>query len=140
MKKNAIYQGNSLDLIQDVENESVHLILSDIPYGIGTDEWDILHDNSNSAYLGSSNSQKKAGNIFDKRRKPINGWCRADREIPRKYQEWCSTWSPEWFRVLKPGASVFIFSGRRLSHRCVCAMEDAGNSFLRMLLAWIKTQ
>ena len=139
MKKNAIYQGNSLDLIQDVENESVHLILSDIPYGIGADEWDIFHDNSNSAYLGSSNSQRKAGNIFDKRRKPINGWFRADREIPKKYQEWCSTWSPDWFRVLKPGASVFVFSGRRLSHRCVCAMEDAGFIF-KDALAWIKTQ
>ena len=66
LKKNAIYQGNSLDLIQDVENESVHLILSDIPYGIGTDEWDILHNNSNSAYLGSSDSQKKLALFFTK--------------------------------------------------------------------------
>lgn len=135
--ENRIYQGNSLDLVQEVADESVHLILSDIPYGVGADEWDVLHGNSNSAYLGSSDAQERAGAVFEKRRKPINGWCQADREIPRQYQEWCSRWSSEWLRVLKPGASAIVFSGRRLSHRCVCAMEDAGFNF-KDSLAWTR--
>ena len=139
IKYNSIYQGDSLDLIKDIKNESVHLILSDIPYGIGVENWDIIHDNSNSAYLGTSVAQSKAGGVFNKRRKPINGWCKADREIPLEYQEWCSKWSSEWFRVLKPGASAFVFAGRRFSHRCTCAMEDVGFS-LKDSLAWIKTQ
>ena len=139
LKENSIYKGNSLELVKQVEGESVHLILSDIPYGIGAEEWDVLHKNTNSAYLGSSPAQKAAGAVFKKRGKPINGWSEADREIPRQYQAWCSQWAPEWYRVLKPGANVFIFAGRRLAHRCSCAMEDAGFS-LKDSLAWIRTR
>ena len=134
---NSIYQGNSLDLIKLVKSEVVHLILSDIPYGIGAEDWDVLHENTNSAYLGSSPAQKSAGPVFKKRGKPINGWSEADRAISKQYQEWCSEWAGEWYRVLKPGANVFIFAGRRFAHRCVCAMEDAGFS-LKDNLAWIR--
>jgi site-specific DNA-methyltransferase (adenine-specific) len=116
-------------------DESIHLILSDIPYGIGAEQWDVLHANANSAYLGSSPAQAKAGAVFRKRGKPINGWSQADRAIPRQYQEWCASWAQEWLRVLKPGASAIVFSGRRFSHRCICALEDAGFSFKDML-AW----
>ncbi len=139
LKLDNIYQGDSLKLIQDMASESVHLILSDIPYGIGMADWDVLHKNTNIAYLGSSPAQKVAGAIFKKRGKPINGWSEADRAIPKQYQEWCSKWASEWYRVLNPGASVFIFAGRRLSHRCICAMEDAGFS-LKDSLAWIRTR
>ncbi|MAE51213.1 MAG: site-specific DNA-methyltransferase [Micavibrio sp.] len=136
---NSIYQGDSIELIKAVEDESVHLILSDIPYGIGADDWDVIHDNKNTAYLGSSPAQKSAGAVFKKRGKPINGWSEADRAIPKQYQEWCTKWAPDWYRTLKPGASVFIFAGRRLAHRCVCAMEDAGFS-LKDNLAWIRNR
>lgn len=132
-----IYQGDSLELIKEVDTESVHLILSDIPYGIGTEDWDVLHENKNSAYLGSSPAQKNAGAVFKKRGKPINGWSEADRDIPRQYQEWCLKWAPEWHRVLKPGGNAVIFAGRRLAHRCACAMEDAGFS-LKDNLAWLR--
>ena len=139
LTENNIYQGNSLELITKVRSETVHLILSDIPYGIGSDDWDVLHDNTNSAYLGSSPAQKTAGAVFRKRGKPINGWSEADRAIPKQYQDWCAQWTPEWYRVLKPGANVFVFAGRRLAHRCICAMEDAGFS-LKDTLAWIRSQ
>jgi len=120
-----------------IEDESVHLILSDIPYGIGAEDWDVLHSNSNSAYLGTSPAQQKAGAIFKKRGKPINGWSEADRAIPREYYEWCSSWADEWFRVLKPGGSAIIFAGRRLSHRCASALEDSGFS-LKDSIAWLR--
>ena len=139
LEENNVYQGDSLELIAKVKSETVHLILSDIPYGIGSDDWDVLHDNTNSAYLGSSPAQKTAGAVFRKRGKPINGWSEADRAIPKQYQDWCAQWTPEWYRVLKPGANVFVFAGRRLAHRCVCAMEDAGFS-LKDNLAWIRSQ
>lgn len=120
-----------------IPDNYVHLILSDIPYGIGTEKWDVLHSNTNTAYLGTSPGQKKAGSVFKKRGKPINGWSEADKEIPIQYQKWCSTWASAWLRVVKSGGSVFIFAGRRYSHRCVCALEDAGFTF-KDTLAWIK--
>jgi site-specific DNA-methyltransferase (adenine-specific) len=120
-----------------IDDSSVHLILSDIPYGIGADDWDVLHANTNSAYQGMSPAQAKAGAVFKRRGKPINGWSEADRLIPRQYQEWCETWTPSWLRALRPGGSAVVFAGRRLAHRCVVAMEDAGFS-LKDVLGWVK--
>src|ERR1035441_5679853 len=79
-----IIAGDSTVRIKGMPSSSVHLILSDIPYGIGAEDWDVLHDNTNSAYLGSSPAQEKAGAIFKKRGKPINGWSEADRAIPKQ--------------------------------------------------------
>lgn len=129
--------GNSIDLIKTVETESVHLILSDIPYGINYEEWDVIHNNTNSALMGQSPAQKKGGSIFKTRGKPLNGWSKSDKNIPLEYYEWCRQWTDDWYRVLKPGASCFIFAGRRMAHRCICAMEDSGFIFKDMI-AWEK--
>lgn len=134
---NQVINLDSIKALQELADSSVHLILSDIPYGIGAEDWDVLHDNSNSAFLGTSPAQLKAGAVFKKRGKPINGWSEADREIPKQYYDWCSTWAGQWLRVIKPGGSVFIFAGRRYAHRCITALEDAGFSFKDMF-AWLR--
>ena len=132
-----IVNADCLHVLPTMADASVHLILSDIPYGISIDEWDVLHANTNSALLGSSPAQQKAGAVFQKRGKPLNGWSAADREIPAQYYEWCKTWSAHWYRVLKPGGSAIVFAGRRLSHRCITAMEDVGFTFKDML-SWLR--
>ncbi|MEK7563878.1 MAG: site-specific DNA-methyltransferase [Patescibacteria group bacterium] len=123
--------------IKEIPNDSIHLILSDIPYGIGAEEWDVMHDNQNSAYLGSSPAQKVAGAVFKKRGKPLNGWSEADKKIPYEYYDWCKQWASDWYRILKPGGTAFIFAGRRLSHRCAAALEDAGFTF-KDSLCWLR--
>lgn len=135
--KNTIVCGDSIELVKAIPENSVHLFLSDIPYGIGLDDWDVLHANSNSAYGGKSPAQEKAGAVFKKRGKPINGWSEADKKIPYEYQEWCASWAAEWLRALKPGGSVIIFAGRRYAHRCISALEDAGFNF-RDMLGWTR--
>lgn len=129
---NKIFNEDSIGGLKKLPSDYAHLILSDIPYGIGMDDWDVLHENKNSAYMGSSPAQLKSGAVFKKRGKPMNGWSEADREIPKQYYNWCSSWAGEWLRVLKPGGSAFIFAGRRYAHRCVAAMEDAGFTFKDM--------
>src|SRR3989304_9544513 len=126
LELDTILQGDSAKLISALLDCSVHLIVSDIPYGIGAEHWDVLHSNTNSAYLGTSPAQEKAGAVFKKRGKPLNGWSEADRQIPQEYHNWCAAWASDWYRVLKPGASAFVFAGRRLQHRCITALEDAG--------------
>lgn len=133
---NRVELGNSLKLIKTLEDESVHLILSDIPYGINYDEWDVLHNNTNSALLGASPAQSKS-TVFKSRGKPLNGWSEADKSISKEYYEWCLKWAPDWYRVLKSGASCFIFAGRRMAHRCICALEDSGFIFKDMI-SWEK--
>ena len=132
-----VAQTDGIKAVGKLPRECAHLILSDIPYGIGTDEWDVLHNNTNSAFRGSSPAQVKAGAIFKRRGKPLNGWSEADRQIPAEYQSWCASFAGAWLRVLKPGGSAVIFAGRRFSHRCVVAFEDAGFTF-KDSLAWLR--
>ncbi len=51
-----IINGDSIEVLK-MTTQSVPIILSDIPYGIGAEDWDILRDNANSAYMGSSPAQ-----------------------------------------------------------------------------------
>ncbi len=117
--------------------DSIHLCLSDIPYGINLAPWDVLHHNTNSALLGQSPAQiGKSG--FKRRGKPINGWNAADKQIPKEYQAWCRNWTDMLFPVMKEGASVLIFGARRTLHRAIVAFEDSG-FLLRDILAWEKS-
>ena len=58
MKANQVACGDSIQLIQNIDSDSVHLILSDIPYGIGAEDWDVLHKNTNAAYLGQAQHKR----------------------------------------------------------------------------------
>ncbi len=132
-----IILGDSIELVKQFSTNSIHAIISDIPYGIGCDDWDVLHNNTNTGYGGASSAQLAAGKLFKRRGKPLNGWSEADKRIPLEYQAWCASWAPDWLRILKPGGSCFIFAGRRYAHRCIIAMEDAGFTFKDML-SWEK--
>jgi len=134
---NSVYKGDSIQLVREIDESSIDLIVSDIPYGIGADTWDVLHANTNAAYLGSSPAQEKAGAVFKKRGKPLNGWSEADRLIPKQYYDWVMSWAGEWLRIVKPGSNVFVFAGRRLAHRCICAFEDSGFTYKDMI-GWHK--
>lgn len=134
---NSAIVADGINAVKSIPEASIHLILSDIPYGIGLEDWDVLHNNTNSALLGSSPAQVRAGAVFKRRGKPLNGWSEADRKIPSEYQAWCESFAGEWLRILKPGGSAFVFAGRRLAHRCVVAFEDAGFT-LKDMLAWLR--
>lgn len=133
---NHITHADCIEYLPKLDSESIDLFLSDIPYGIGIDNWDVLHNNTNSALLGQSPAQigKKA---FQRRGKPINGWSSADRNIGKEYQEWCYRWTQLLFPIMKEGASVFVFGARRTLHRAINAFEDSG-FLLKDILAWKK--
>ena len=117
-------------------NESIDLLLSDIPYGINLDGWDVIHNNTNSALLGQSPAQfGKSG--FKRRGKPINGWSQADRDNGKEYEEWCKSWVQMAMPKLKNGSSIFVFGARRTIHRVVNAFEENG-MLLKDILAWKK--
>ncbi len=133
---NKILLADCLDHLPKLKKDSIDLFLSDIPYGIALDDWDVLHSNTNSALLGQSPAQigKKA---FQRRGKPINGWSSADRNIGKEYQEWCFNWTKLLFPIMKEGSSLFVFGARRTIHRVINAFEESG-FLLRDILAWKK--
>ena len=131
-----ITRADCRDHLPQLADDSIELFLSDIPYGICLDDWDVLHNNTNSALLGQSPAQEgKSG--FKRRGKPINGWSQADRNIGLEYQQWCQEWAEMVFPKVKKGASLFVFGARRTIHRVVNAFEDSG-FLLKDLLAWKK--
>ena len=133
---NKITLGDCLEYIPMLTDNSIDLFLSDIPYGISLDDWDVLHDNTNSALLGQSPAQQgKSG--FKRRGKPINGWAQSDRNIGLEYQEWCKKWATEVYSKMKSGAFLFVFGARRTIHRVINAFEDSG-FLLKDTLAWKK--
>ena len=133
---NKITNADCLEHLANLEKETIDLFLSDIPYGINLDKWDVLHNNTNSALLGQSPAQfGKTG--FKRRGKPINGWSSADRNSGKEYQEWCESWAKLTVPIMKEGASVFVFGARRTLHRAINAFEDCG-FLLKDILAWKK--
>ncbi|WP_420629042.1 DNA-methyltransferase [Candidatus Leptofilum sp.] len=133
---NKITLGDCREYIPSLAENSIDLFLSDIPYGINLDDWDVLHENTNSALLGQSPAQK-GKTAFKRRGKPINGWSQADRNIGKEYQEWCQSWAELLMPKMKKGSSLFIFGARRTIHRAINAFEDSG-FLLKDVLAWKK--
>ncbi|MEE4358117.1 MAG: site-specific DNA-methyltransferase [Desulfococcaceae bacterium] len=133
---NKIIQGDCVKYIPMLTDSSIDLFLSDIPYGISLDDWDVLHNNTNSALLGKSPAQEgKSG--FKRRGKPINGWAQSDRNIGLEYQKWCMNWTTSLYPKMKNGSFLFVFGARRTVHRVINAFEDSG-FLLKDILAWKK--
>lgn len=128
--------GDCLELLSTIQNNYIDIVIADIPYGINYAEWDVLHNNTNTALGGSSKHQREE-TTFRKRGKPINGWSEADKKIPYEYQKWCEKWAKELYRITKEGSPILIFSGRRLQHRVCNALEDCG-FMIRDILIWEK--
>src|SRR3972149_2283662 len=126
--------GDSRDHIPLLADNSIELFLFDIPYGISLDDWDVLHNNTNSALLGQSPAQV-GKSAFKRRGKPINGWSQADRNIGLEYQQWCDDWAKKGLPKMKNGGFLFVFGARRTIHRVVNAFEDSG-FLLKDILAW----
>ena len=133
---NKITLGDCFDHLPKLDENSIDLFLSDIPYGISLDDWDVLHSNTNSALLGKSPAQEgKSG--FKRRGKPINGWAQSDRNIGLEYQKWCKDWATKVYPKMKSGSFLFVFGARRTIHRVINAFEDSG-FLLKDTLAWKK--
>lgn len=128
--------GDCLERMKEIPSGSVDVCISDIPYGIDFDHWDITHKNTNSALLGQS-PQNVNSSVFKSRGKPLNGWSKEDKERTNQFQEWCSTWLGEVYRVLKPCSPILIMCGRQNQHRFTCAAEDAG-FILKDVITWNK--
>ena len=133
---NKIILGDCTKYIHKLDNESIDLFLSDIPYGISLDDWDVLHNNTNSALLGKSPAQE-GKSAFKRRGKPINGWAQSDRNIGLEYQIWCQKWAKELYPKMKNGSFLFVFGARRTIHRVINAFEDSG-FLLKDILSWKK--
>lgn len=130
-----LIQGDCVKELSKLDSLSIDIVVSDIPYGINYTEWDVFHNNTNSAFLKSNKSMNNT--TFKTRGKPINGWNEKDRQQSVEYQKWLEAWMIELFRVTKEASPIVLFSSRRNQHRVGCALENCG-FLIRDVLIWEK--
>jgi DNA modification methylase len=125
---------------------SVDAIVTDPPYGIGFmgKEWDgkaikeaAEKDKETRKDLGPDSAsrpgrkQARSSSAFGSAAHyagPVKGG--------NEFQEWCSLWAAEAFRVLKPGGYLLAFGGARTYHRLAAGVEDAGFE-IRDQIMWL---
>lgn len=130
-----VFLGDCLDLLDTIEDDSISAMISDIPYGINLDDWDVLHRNTNNALL---TDQEEQGTAFKKRGKPLNGWSASDKNTGDEYEEWCRKWVAKSYPKLKSGAYALIFSSRRNIHHVINAFQKEDFIF-RDIISWEKS-
>lgn len=110
-----LLEGDCLEVLGELEPESVDAIVTDPPYGIG-----FQHERWDSSAIREAAA--KAGH---------------DRLNPNEaFEAWCRIWATECRRVLKPGAFLAAFGSPRTYHRLACGVEDAGLE-VRDTLMWL---
>lgn len=110
-----LLEGDCLEVLRELEPESVDAIVTDPPYGIGfqNEHWDSAAIREAAARAGE------------------------DRLSPNEaFEAWSRIWATECRRVMKPGAFLAAFGSPRTYHRLACGLEDAGLE-VRDTLMWL---
>lgn len=123
---NSVLLGDSMNLMDEIEESSIDLVLTDPPYFL-----DKLDNNWDSKKVANKNNQYAV--------KSLPAGMKFDREQGKRFYEWYLKISEKVFKILKPGGFFFSFSSPRLFHRMASAMDDAGFE-IRDAFLWIYTQ
>lgn len=120
-----LYQGDCLEFLTTVEDNSIDCVITDPPYFI-----DGMGDNWDTKEL--IKSVKKSGIIGSL---PVG--MKFDPQQGKKLYDFTLKYSKEIFRILKPGGFFLVCNQPRLLHRSACAIEDIGFE-IRDIITWIR--
>jgi len=140
-----IIQGDCIEEMKKLPENSMDAIITDPPYGIGFmgKEWDNFKDvtfygrttkgyenkvglrSNGSIVKGGINSPATVAGDYDR---SYNG--------SKSYQKFCNLWSNEAIRVLKPGGFMLVSCSTRMYHRMACGVEDVGFE-IRDTIMWL---
>jgi len=121
--KNKIIQGDSLEVMKEIPDNSIDTIITDPPYGLSFmgKEWD--------SFRATKNTKSQIVNW-------LGSGMKHNSEEMICYQEWTRQWAKEALRIAKPGATLLCFGGTRTWHRLACGLEDAG-WIIKDTLMWL---
>lgn len=119
-----IYQGDSFEVLDTLEEKSIDAIVTDPPYGLTSITKRFGKEDSAPA------KESKDGS-FARLSKGFMGKTWDGTGIEHNVEFW-----KKCFKVLKPGGYLLAFGGTRTFHRIACAIEDAGFE-IRDTLMWL---
>lgn len=119
-----IYQGDSFEVLDTLEEKSIDAIVTDPPYGLTSITKRFGKEDSTPAKEGKDSSFAKLSKGFMGKT-----WDGTGIEYNVEFWKKC-------FKVLKPGGYLLAFGGTRTFHRIACAIEDAGFE-IRDTLMWL---
>lgn len=123
---NKIICADVLELLPQMEENSIDLVLTDPPY--------FLDKMDNNWQYETVNNRRNQHIV-----KSLPAGMKFDRDQGRRFYDWYLKVAKEIYRVLKPGGFFFSFSSPRLYHRMASAIDDVG-FLLRDCFLWIYTQ
>jgi site-specific DNA-methyltransferase (adenine-specific) len=123
---NKIICANTLELLPQIEENSIDVVLTDPPYFL-----DKLDNSWNYEKVSNQDNQCVI--------KSLPAGMKFDREQGKRFYVWYLNISKEIFRILKPGGFFFSFSSPRLYHRMASAIDDVGFE-IRDVFMWLYTQ
>lgn len=138
-----VIHGDSLEELWWLDDESVHAVVCDPPYGISFmgKQWD--QPNHGSTHRGGSDRAFSAGPVGVDHLKTTErsasmhaGKYDLSLTAMQSFEQWCRAWAVECLRVLKPGGHLLAFGGARTWHRLAAGIEDAGFE-MRDSIAWL---
>lgn len=119
-----IYQGDSFEVLDTLEEKSIDAIVTDPPYGLTSITKRYGKEDSAPAKEGKDGSFARLSKGFMGKT-----WDGTGIEYNVDFWKKC-------FKVLKPGGYLLAFGGTRTFHRIACAIEDAGFE-IRDTLMWL---
>ena len=134
--ENKIINGDCIEELKLLEENSVDAIVTDPPYGLEFmgKEWDKCTRNlMNPTSEADIQRKEKYDNNYAGRRSNLPDF---SKNKPLEQQKFHNQWAIECLRVLKPGGFLLSFGGTRTYHRLACGIEDAGFE-IRDCIMWL---
>jgi DNA modification methylase len=125
---NKILQGDCLEVLKTLPDNSVDAVITDPPYGLGFmgKEWDTFDRNQFGRKGAEGENDLKVKKNFN--------------VLPRYntdgLYDFTAQWATECLRVLKPGGYLLSFAGTRTYHKIAMGIEDAGFE-IRDMISWV---
>jgi DNA modification methylase len=133
-----LYAGDCLDVLRELPDNSVDAVVTDPPYGLEFmgKEWDAPWKQAPNSWADRDAADHAQPENRGQTSSPFLAAQVNKFAAGLPFQEWCTLWTAECLRVLKPGGHLLAFGGTRTWHRLACAVEDAGFE-VRDSIAWL---
>jgi len=125
METNKIYQGDCIELMKQIEDDSIDLVIVDPPYNISKE-----NDNRDRSKLNSPIMRRESPLKYD-----FGEWDNKTRE---EFLEFTKTWLKECCRVLKENGTIISFFNKEDISYLGWTSKDYGIR-TRTILSWHKT-